>query len=310
MLPFTMPVAAGTPILVAVSGGADSVALWDLLAAGGAVPVVWHLDHGLRPESAVDAAWVAQRARRLGHEAIVEHADIAALATGMGCGIEEAGRTHRYARLAEVARSRGIGTVATAHHADDRAESILMHLLRGAGPGGWQGIAAERPLEPGIRLVRPLLALHRRDLRGWLRERGEPWREDASNRDQRFTRNRIRAMLAEWEAVAPGFADALLAVADRQADGHRRLTAEADACLQAASVGDGLRVAPLQSARREVRMAALAVHLMVLGVAADRGRLHRLADLVAGAPGRRLQLGAITWLRRADRVVWERREPG
>ena len=297
---------SGAPVLVAVSGGADSIALWDAVRMAGHPVQVWHLDHGLRAGSDVDAAFVSQRARRLDTAHTIEHEPIADRARAWGCGVEEAGRRWRYERLTAVAKTHGLAWVATAHHADDRAESILMHLLRGAGPAGWQGIDAQRELAPGITLVRPLLASRRADLRRWLIDRQQTWREDPTNADTRFTRNRVRRMLAEWEALAPGFAAHLLAVADRQSVEHRRLTAEADACLREALSGDALRVAPLDAAPPEVRTAALAVHLMMLGIAADRARLQRLCDLVVGQPGRRLVIGRTTWLRRADRVVWSR----
>ena len=293
----TADIPPGTPILAAVSGGADSIALWDLL--GERHPVtVWHLDHGLRAESAADAAWVAARAARHGAPFLGERVDLAALARDWGVGLEEAGRRHRYTRLAAVAAERGLAWVATGHHADDRLESIVMAILRGGGPGAWRGPRAQRPLGTAT-LIRPLLRERRADLRAWLTARGESWREDASNTDPRFTRNRIRRLLAEWESACPGFAAALLAEADRRVADLDRLEVAAGALVP----GDDLPAGPLLAAPVDIRLAALAAHLERSGVAVDRHRLHRLDDLLAGAPGRELVIGPQRWRRRGDRVV-------
>lgn len=195
------------PLVVAVSGGCDSMALWALLAAHGRHDlVIWHLDHGIRAESPRDAELV--RTCPLPGERVIERADIPACAATWRCGLEEAGRRHRYARLADVARSVGATVVLTAHHQDDQAETILLNLLRGSH--GLAGIPPRRSLAPGIEAIRPLLGVAKTELRRWASANSIPWNEDATNTDTAFSRNRIRhAVLPVFEAGCPGFTGAL-----------------------------------------------------------------------------------------------------
>lgn len=197
------------PLVVAVSGGCDSMALWALLAAHGRRDlIIWHLDHCIRAESPRDTELV--RTCPLPGERVIERIDVPALARTWRCGLEEAGRRQRYARLIEVARSVGAAAVLTAHHQDDQAETILLNLLRGSQ--GLAGIPVRRPLAPGIEVVRPLLGIAKADLRRWASANAVPWNEDATNADATFSRNRIRhAVLPVFEAGCPGFTAALAA---------------------------------------------------------------------------------------------------
>ncbi len=202
---------ARTPLVVAVSGGCDSMVLWALLAAAGDWPLtIWHLNHGLRPEARADAELIQTCAlpgiRR------IEQADIAVLAQTWSCGLEEAGRRQRYARLAVVAQEVGAPVVVTAHHQDDQAETIILHLLRGSH--GLVGMPASRELAPGVHLVRPLLTQPRAAVRAYALSHGIPWHEDATNADTRFARNHVRhAVLPTLLAGVPDFIPALTAAA-------------------------------------------------------------------------------------------------
>lgn len=181
------------PGVLAVSGGADSVAMRRAFGEStrSARIVIAHFNHGLRgKESDEDAAFVQSIAQpdlfRLGS------VDIAALAAETGENIEALARRRRYEFLAKVARETGAEWIATAHTADDQAETVLHRMLRGSGVRGLRGIALSRPLEPGIVLIRPMLELTRMDVIAYLKESGQCWREDSSNQDHTFTRNRIR----------------------------------------------------------------------------------------------------------------------
>ena len=210
---------AGQSVLIAVSGGADSLALLDLLLLDGRWPVtVWHLDHGIRTDAGADLA--AIRALLARHdvtvEVIAERADIPALARQWRCSLETAGRRHRYARLAAVAAERGISAVVTAHHRDDQAETVLANLLRGADETGRAGIPPRRRLAEGVDLVRPLLAISRQKLRDHLASRGITWSEDATNADVRHRRNRLRhEVLPALERDRPGITAALVDLSTR-----------------------------------------------------------------------------------------------
>lgn len=292
--------APGSTVVAAVSGGADSVALLDLLVADGRFRVVcWHLDHALRPEAAADAAWVGGLAGRLGVACAGERADVRAALRGDG--IEEAARRVRYARLGAACLRLGAAAACTAHHRDDQAETALMQILRGCGPEGPGGIAPERRLEQGVRLLRPLLHSTRDELRAHCRARGLDWREDASNADQRLRRNHLRhAVLPEWERHCPGIGEALAGLAQR--GGGVRRAAEATV---AGLLGDGeAAVAALLALPPPLRAACWRLLCARLGVEADRGRLRRLDDLLHGAPDRRLRLGAWTLLRRGRTLTW------
>ena len=184
---------------VAVSGGADSVALLRGLSALqeelSLELIAGHVDHGLRAASSHDAAWVAAQCAELGVPLELRMADVPALVAARGGGIEETARRARYELLTQIAVESGCRFLAVGHVADDQAETILHHLLRGTGLNGLRGLPQVRDLGSGVRLIRPLLQLRREEARLYLDEIGQEFREDASNVDLSFTRNRIRRLL-------------------------------------------------------------------------------------------------------------------
>lgn len=184
------------PYLAGVSGGRDSVALLHLLREAGYERLtVCHLDHGLRPESARDAEFVADLARDWNYPAVVETADVAALAKASKCSVETAARNARRAFFAATGKRRRCHRLFLAHHADDQVETFLFRLLRGAGPAGLGAMQSESPLSPEspLRLLRPLLGVWREEIDAYVQTHRLPYREDASNADPGPTRNRIRA---------------------------------------------------------------------------------------------------------------------
>lgn len=202
----------GVPLVVGASGGADSTALLLALSALGHSVTVAHLHHGLRgAEADGDEAFVRGLAARLDAPFVSERVDVAGIARSSGRPIEEVGRNERYAFLQRVAEKRGHFAIATGHTMDDQAETVLARAGRGCGVRGLRAILPIRHANPGgAWIVRPLLDVRRADVEAWLRARGQAWREDSSNRDRRFQRNRLRAALAE---VAPDAAPILARIA-------------------------------------------------------------------------------------------------
>ncbi len=167
-----------------------------LCAAGGRGAVhAAHVNHQLRADAQTDADWLAEQCRHLGVELRTASIDVAALAAARGDGVEEAAREARYRLLRAAAESIGARFVATGHTRDDQVETVLLRLLRGAGLRGLAGIPATRPLSPSVTVVRPLLACGRDELLAYLARLGQPFREDATNDDPQFTRNRVRREL-------------------------------------------------------------------------------------------------------------------
>lgn len=183
----------GARLLVAVSGGSDSVALLRLAAAESATRgwtlTVGHIDHRWRPDSAGDALWVRSLAEEFGLPSLTLRARASA-GLAAGDSREEGARRLRRRGLRRLARQCGASFILLGHTRDDQAETVLLQLLRGSGWRGLAGMARRR----GI-WVRPLLEVGRDELRTMLRAGGHSWREDPTNADERFLRNRIRRRL-------------------------------------------------------------------------------------------------------------------
>jgi tRNA(Ile)-lysidine synthase len=252
--------------VAALSGGSDSVAqlllLRDLAVAGDLVLAgAAHLNHQLRPEAARDETFCRDLCTRLGVPLVVESASVAALAAAAGVSIEVAARRARYAFLEQARASRGATVVAVAHTADDQAETVLLRLLRGAGPRGLRGILPVRGA-----IVRPLLECTRAALREDLTRRGQTWVEDATNADVTQPRNRVRHELMPLLAARfqPAVTRVLARTAEVVAADDALLESFADAAASGVvtPVPRGLTIStaalsrlPLALARRVVRRA-------------------------------------------------------
>ena len=183
-------------VVLAVSGGPDSVALMWLAARWrrglkrGPRLIAVTVDHGLRKEAAREARDVKHLARTLG----VEHRTLRWQGTKPKTGVQAAAREARYRLLTKAARASGASHVATAHTRDDQAETLLMRLLRGSGVVGLAAMAGESERD-GVRLTRPLLDVSKADLIATLEAAGVPFADDPTNRDPAFTRPRLRALM-------------------------------------------------------------------------------------------------------------------
>ena len=182
-------------VIVGVSGGVDSVALLHLLVrlrpSLRLTLYAVHVDHQLRAESTEDASFVQELAAGLRVPVVVDRRDVAALCRREGWSLEDGARRIRYQCFVEAAAHHSAKVVALAHTADDQAETVLMRLLRGSGLTGLSGIPVMREIA-GVRIVRPLLQCWRKELAAYLTGVDLAHREDASNADRRFVRNRIR----------------------------------------------------------------------------------------------------------------------
>ncbi|MCI5141336.1 MAG: tRNA lysidine(34) synthetase TilS, partial [Candidatus Electrothrix sp. ATG1] len=185
----------GGKIIVAVSGGPDSMALLHLLAGVRKqfeldLIAVW-VDHGLRPEETpAEERVVGAAAKRLQIDYIRHRVDVTSFAGEQGLSVEHAARNLRYAALRSTARKVGAEYIAVAHTADDQAEEILLRLLRGSGREGISGMRMR-----SRDLIRPLLNIEKKDVLAWLTERSISFCCDSSNDDMRFLRNRVRHQL-------------------------------------------------------------------------------------------------------------------
>jgi len=204
-------------VLVAVSGGPDSVCLLDALVSLGCSVEVAHLDHRTRAgDSRLDAEFVRDMAQRLGLPFHLESRPVEDEARGSGQSFEAYARHVRYEFLRRTAQARNCHVVATGHNADDVAETVLMRLVRGASPSGLAGIPPVGEYN-GARIIRPLIECRRSHILDYLKERNIPFRTDSTNTDTRYLRNRVRhELLPLLETYNSNVRDALLRLADLQ----------------------------------------------------------------------------------------------
>jgi tRNA(Ile)-lysidine synthase len=287
-----------THVLVAVSGGGDSVALLHLIhrfAARRRVELtVAHLDHALRPGSAADARFVVRLAASLELPVVATRRDVAALRR-KDESPEEAARRVRRAFLLEAASTSGAVAIATGHTQDDHAETILMRLARGAGP---TALAAMTPAGPGP-FVKPLLGIERAALRAWLRKKKLSFREDPSNASQAFDRNRVRKLVvpALANALNPAAARHLVEAAGRLREDAAYLDALARERFDAiARQLPGVLVVQATGLAALPRvLAARVAHLALVAAGCDPRRISTrqidaVVQLASAAPGTALDL--------------------
>ncbi len=291
-------------MLVAISGGADSLALLHALASRreelGVEVLAVHVHHEMRgSEAEDDARFLEATCQTLELTLRVVRRDVPGMAADLGMGLEEAGRVARYEALRQVAEELGCDRIATAHHADDHAETILMNLMRGCGLSGLGGIPESRPLHAGRGaplLVRPLLQTRRAELEAYCHEQGLAPRHDRTNDDLAYRRNRIRQrVMPMLLAEEPMLVEKLVRTA-RQADEAvellERLAGDLrNAChVQASSDHVELNVGPLRAAPPPVARQLLRETALQLGCDANDldsatvERLYRLAEADHGAP--------------------------
>ncbi|PWC52184.1 cell cycle protein [Azospirillum sp. TSA6c] len=299
-------------VAVGVSGGGDSMALVLLLrhwvAERGGSLLALTVDHGLRPESAGEAAAVGRAMSRLG----VPHRILRWDGAKPSTGVQAAARTARHRLLGAACAEAGILHLALAHHRDDQAETVLLRLARGSGIDGLAGMAPVRA-DGAVRVIRPLLRVSHDRLLATCHAEGLDWIEDPSNRNPRFARARLRA--ARETLGGEGLDASRLGQVARRAGRARAALEQATAALlaEAATVHpEGwitLAPAPLRSAPLEIALRAVGAALAAVGGSAHPVRdeaLERLLDGLAEGQGGTLG-GCVVRKRRG--VVMVAREP-
>lgn len=284
----TIALGACWPGAVAVSGGGDSIALWLLLVEwtrqhGHADPVALTVDHGLRPDSAAEAAGVAQRAVALGLPAYVLTWD----GRKPRSDVEATARTARYRLMGAWCRNNGIRTLYVAHTMEDQAETFLLRLARGSGVDGLSAMeqVASFPVRGygEHRVARPLLHVTRCSLRAWLASRRETWFEDPMNRNARFARARLRM---EWPALeALGLTPQRVAnAATHLARARAALEFQVESLLaEISTIGSNsaqVNADRLAAAPDEIALRGLACLLMRVSGRSYRPRFERLEHLL------------------------------
>lgn len=318
------------PLALAVSGGADSMALMHLVAAWsagrtGPRPLVLTVDHGLRPGSGDEAAWVGHEAQRLG----LVHATLPWIGAKPASGLQAAARDARYSLMSDYLDREvrdgalaGKRAIVTAHHADDQAETFLMRLGRGSGLDGLSGMRQRETLRPGsvegtgCTILRPLLHVPKARLIATLEKAGSQWREDPSNASSDFERVRVRDALGMLDDV--GIDATRIALSARRLARAREMVAAAAAdAARRVQLNDGIfaRVEPhvLSCLPDEIRIRVLAAVLEAFGGLSPPPRLSQIEELATAMaePGRRpLTLGGCRIASDTDGALLIWRESG
>lgn len=298
----------GTRVLVACSGGPDSVAL--LLLLRELAPMLHftvmaaHYEHGLRGEaSRADAAFVAELCQSQGIACQIGTAPRGSI-TGASESIETAARRLRYAFLEQARQAAGADVICTAHHADDQAETVLMHLLRGTGLDGLAGIPAR---DDARHLVRPLLPFRKEELIAYCGEQGITPRHDATNDVPDGLRNRVRLDLLPQiaEDYNPRIREGLCRLAIVAGEERKALDAVAEDAFHRLHDGDRLDAKGMAKLPKAIARRVLRRYLASLGHAQDVSleRAEALFSLLAGESGKTVELPGISitkdhgWLR-------------
>ena len=280
-----------TPVLLGLSGGADSRLLLHLLAKDakqkGYCLTLAHINHGIRGEHALrDRAFCESLAKQYGLELAVLDTDVPRLAAERGTGLEETGREIRYGYFADLMKERNIPILVTAHHADDNLETVIFRLARGTGLSGLCGIAPCRRFENGY-LTRPILGMSKRRILELCAEYGLQYVTDETNGEPIAARNRIRAEVTpQLEQLFEDPQSRVYHMSESLREDEALLHGMAEELLHAARVKNGLLLDVLEGAPKPIRRRALAAWCRTaIGAEPERVHLEALEHLVtAGTP--------------------------
>lgn len=284
----------GGRVLVGFSGGADSVALlvilcrlaprhgWTVLAA--------HYNHGIRGVGAEeDELFCRDLCEEKGVPFYSETGDVPAYAGENGLSIETAGRILRYDFLEKIAEKKNCDAIAVAHHMDDNAESIMLHLIRGSGLSGLTGIKPKRD-----NIIRPLLGTRKHDLMDFLEEEGVLYRTDETNLIPEGSRNRVRLDIVPYleEHINPAIVPTLCGMAELLAQDEAYLSWEAKQALEEARSGEGFKRNVIAGLPEPIKTRVIRLALAEAGAVVDIERVHieAVSELLTARTGARLML--------------------
>ena len=281
-------------VLVGLSGGADSVALLTLLKSlsqrhGWRVGAA-HFNHGIRGAQAdEDERFCREYCVKLGVPFFSEKADVPAYAAENGLSLETAGRLLRYDFLEMIRREKGFDRVAVAHHMDDNAESVLLHILRGSGLAGLTGIKPVRGL-----IIRPLLCMRRSDIEGYLAELGIPFRTDRTNLVPEGSRNRVRLELLPYvqEHINSCVVGTLCSMAELLSKDEDHLMGEAKKAYASMKKDGGLKRFEAAKLAYPIKVRVIRLALQDADALVDIERVHieAIIELLTAKTGARLCL--------------------
>ena len=299
-------VTGGRSVLCALSGGVDSVVLLHLLKSSGVRVVAAHVEHGIRGQQSLDdCAFVEALCKNWDIKLVTAHINVPAAAKDNGCGIEETARAMRYDFLRAQKETLGLDLIATAHHLNDQAETLLMHMLRGASPAGLSGMRQEQN-----DLIRPLLPFSRERIEAYAREHRLTWVQDETNLDPVYTRNYIRhCIVPHLEHVNPQAVEALGRLAKLSAAQNDYMASQAEALLSERMTEYALR--DVRDVHEGLRNVALHTYLVRCGVKEpDYEAVQRLNALFSMETGKRASVGKHLFERDAQgiRLVAEAQE--
>ncbi|MBR0136612.1 MAG: tRNA lysidine(34) synthetase TilS [Clostridia bacterium] len=263
-------------VLIGLSGGADSVALMKLLTRL-APKYGWniraaHFNHGIRGVGAEeDELFCRNLCEEMGVNFYSETADVPTYARENGLSIETAGRMLRYEFLERTAKKTGCGVISTAHHMDDNAESIMLHLIRGSGLSGLTGMKPKRDM-----LIRPLLSCRKEELEAFLETEGILYRTDETNLIPEGSRNRVRLDIVPYleKHINPAIVPTLCGMADLLAQDEAYLSTEAEKALEQTRSGDGFLREKIAALPYPIKTRVIRMALAEAGALVDIERVH------------------------------------
>lgn len=284
------------PVLLGLSGGADSTALLHILVGSGVKVTAAHINHCIRgAEADEDEAFCREMCEKLRVPLEVLRCDVPAEAMKTGEGLEEAARRIRYSFFNKIMKERHIPILVTAHNADDNLETLLFNISRGSSTRGGCGIPPVRKEGRSAVVVRPILGLTKKEIIEYCDSHGLRYVTDSTNSDENYSRNRLRhKVLPELRRLNPDAAGAAIRFCDSLREDDAYLTSAAEEKRQEITTKDGLLTDPLSGLPRALSARILFAAAKEAGAAPERHHLNAMLDIAAEGYGSQSLPGGVT----------------